>query len=116
MVHTQSGKPIFKYLKNAECFILTSLWEDPGFVLIEAALNNLLIISSDCKSGPREIINDGNGGILFENNNIDDLRKKIIDFKKLNETEIKSKIIISKKNIKRYSLFRHFKLLENYIN
>ena len=111
-----SKKNIHKYYSNSKVFILTSLWEDPGFVLIEAALNNLLIISSDCKSGPREIINDGNGGILFENNNIDDLRKKIIDFTKLSETEIKSKIIISKKNIKRYSLFRHFKLLENYIN
>ncbi len=111
-----SKKNIHKYYSNSKVFILTSLWEDPGFVLIEAALNNLLIISSDCKSGPREIINDGNGGILFENNNIDDLRKKIIDFTKLGETEIKSKIIISKKKIKRYSLFRHFKLLENYIN
>ena len=111
-----SKKNIHKYYSNSKVFILTSLWEDPGFVLIEAALNNLFIISSDCKSGPREIMNDGNGGILFENNNIDDLRKKIIDFTKLSENEIKSKIIISKKKIKRYSLFRHFKLLENYIN
>lgn len=111
-----SKKNIHKYYSNSKVFILTSLWEDPGFVLIEAALNNLFIISSDCKSGPREIMNDGNGGILFENNNIDDLRKKIIDFTKLSENEIKSKIVISKKKIKRYSLFRHFKLLENYIN
>ena len=111
-----SKKNIHKYYSNSKVFILTSLWEDPGFVLIEAALNNLFIISSDCKSGPREIMNDGNGGILFENNNIDDLKKKIIDFTKLSENEIKSKIVISKKKIKRYSLFRHFKLLENYIN
>ena len=111
-----SKKNIHKYYSNSKVFILTSLWEDPGFVLIEAALNNLFIISSDCKSGPREIMNDGNGGILFENNNIDDLRKKIIDFTKLSENEIKSKIVISKKKIKRYSLFRHFKLLENYMN
>ena len=111
-----SKKNIHKYYSNSKVFILTSLWEDPGFVLIEAALNNLFIISSDCKSGPREIMNNGNGGILFENNNIDDLRKKIIDFTKLSENEIKSKIVISKKKIKRYSLFRHFKLLENYIN
>ena len=25
------------YMKKAEAFILTSLWEDPGFVLVEAA-------------------------------------------------------------------------------
>ena len=45
-------KNIFKYLKNAECFILTSLWEDPGFVIVEAALSNIPIISSNCPNGP----------------------------------------------------------------
>ena len=28
---------IFSYMKNCKCFLLPSLWEDPGFVLIEAA-------------------------------------------------------------------------------
>ena len=28
---------IFSYMKKADAFILSSLWEDPGFVLIEAA-------------------------------------------------------------------------------
>ena len=28
---------IFNYMKNCQGFILSSLWEDPGFVLIEAA-------------------------------------------------------------------------------
>ena len=28
---------IFPYFKNSNGFILTSLWEDPGFVLVEAA-------------------------------------------------------------------------------
>ena len=31
------------YMANSKLFILTSLWEDPGFVLVEAALNNLTI-------------------------------------------------------------------------
>ena len=111
-----SKKNIHKYYSMSKVFVLTSLWEDPGFVLIEAALNNLLIISSDCKSGPKEIIKGTNGGILFENNNIEDLKKKLIDFINLDDYEIKKKKIISKNNIKKYSLFRHFKLLENYIN
>lgn len=110
-----SKKNIHKYYSLSKLFILTSLWEDPGFVLIEAALNNIPIISSNCKNGPKEIIKGEDGGILFENNNINDLRDKIIKFLNLNEIEIKKKIIISKKNIKKYSLFRHFKLLESYI-
>ena len=110
-----SKKNIHKYYSLSKLFILTSLWEDPGFVLIEAALNDIPIISSNCKNGPKEIIKGEDGGILFENNNINDLRDKIIKFLNLNEFEIKKKKIISKKNIKKYSLFRHFKLLENFI-
>ena len=110
-----SKKNIHKYYSLSKIFILTSLWEDPGFVLIEAALNDLLIISSDCKNGPKEIIKGENGGILFKNNNIQDLRDKIISFLNLSEIETKKKKIFSKKNIKKYSLFRHFKLLESYI-
>tara|TARA_B100000989_G_scaffold208222_1_gene157884 strand:+ start:117 stop:1271 length:1155 start_codon:yes stop_codon:yes gene_type:complete len=111
-----SKKNIHKYYSQSKLFILTSLWEDPGFVLIEAALNDLPIISSNCKNGPNEIIKGNDGGILFENNNIDHLRNKIIEFLKLSDGEIKKKKIISKKNIKKYSLFRHFRLLENYIS
>ena len=47
---------VFKYLKYADCFILSSLWEDPGFVLAEAGIMNTNIISSDCPNGPKEII------------------------------------------------------------
>ena len=43
------SKNIYNYMKNAKGFILSSLWEDPGFVLIEATMCNLFIISSDCK-------------------------------------------------------------------
>ena len=57
---------VYKFLNIADCFILSSLWEDPGFVLIEAALNNVNIISSDCPNGPREIL--PKNGILFVNN------------------------------------------------
>tara|TARA_Y100001958_G_C21165829_1_gene498709 strand:+ start:129 stop:1277 length:1149 start_codon:yes stop_codon:yes gene_type:complete len=109
-------KNIHKYFSMSKVFILTSLWEDPGFVLIEAALNNVPIISSDCKSGPKEIIVNNNGGFLFQNNNIEDLKKKLLEFLNTDKNEIRKKITISKRNIRKYSLFRHFKLMENYIN
>ena len=59
---------IFSYMKYSDAFILSSLWEDPGFVLIEAAISNTFIISSDCKNGPREFLLNGNAGILFKSN------------------------------------------------
>ena len=49
-------KNVFKYLKKSIAFILTSEWEDPGFVLIESAATQTTIISSNCKNGPKEFL------------------------------------------------------------
>ena len=47
------------------CFLSTSLWEDPGFVIIEAAFCNTPIISSDCENGPKEILPSNDYGYIF---------------------------------------------------
>jgi len=46
----------YKFLKNSNCFVFSSLWEGFGIVLIEALALNIPIISTDCLVGPREII------------------------------------------------------------
>ena len=51
-------KNVHKLMRKSKAFILTSLWEDPGFVLVESAYNNCSIISSDCPNGPEEIIQE----------------------------------------------------------
>ena len=101
---------IFKYLKNCKCFISTSLWEDPGFVMIEAAATNCFVISSDCKSGPKEFIGK-NGGILFKNNDHKDLAIKFNEFEKMQENEIFKKKINAKKQSNKYTIFSHHKEL-----
>ena len=58
---------IYKYMLKSKAFILSSLWEDPGFVIIESALCNTMIISSNCKTD-LERLSNGKGGLLFENN------------------------------------------------
>ena len=45
-------------IKDAEALVSTSLWEDPGFVLLEAMYCNTIVLSSDCQSGPKEILNE----------------------------------------------------------
>ena len=47
---------VFPFLKNSDCFVFTSLWEGLPLSLIEALTMNLPVISSDCKTGPREIL------------------------------------------------------------
>ena len=107
-------KNIFKYLKDAECFILTSLWEDPGFVIVEAALSNIPIISSNCPNGPEEIIEKN--GYLFENNNLENLLKKFDEFLTENKDTIYKNKLILKKRIKKFSMFEHYKKLNEIIN
>jgi glycosyltransferase involved in cell wall biosynthesis len=105
---------VFKYLLNAECFVLTSLWEDPGFVLVEAALANLPIISSKCPNGPEEIV--GDNGYLFKNNDLNDLSIKFKDFLNTNKQEIYKNKVIIKKRIKKFTLLQHFRKLDQIIN
>lgn len=107
---------IHNLLKNCYCFILTSLWEDPGFVLVESAINNANIISSDCASGPKEIISYGKGGLLFKSNDINSLKVKFDIFKKLSKDELYTLKICSKKIASNYTKFRHFKKLNNFFN
>ena len=102
---------IFQYMKKAEAFILSSLWEDPGFVLIESAMSNLFIISSNCKNGPKEILLNGKGGLLFESNQKGELKKKLDLFLNLDRKKNKMKLV-TKKNILKYTLLRHHKILE----
>ena len=109
-------KNVYKYLLNSDCFILTSLWEDPGFVILEAALSNTLIISSNCPNGPNEILSNGQNGFLFKNNNLSDLLNKFDEFKNSTKDELNKKKLFAKKQIKIFTQFAHFKSLRNIIN
>ena len=109
-------KNVYKYLLNSDCFILTSLWEDPGFVLIEAALANTLIISSNCPNGPNEILSNGQNGFLFQNNNLSDLLNKFDEFKNLSKNELHKKKFLAKKKAKMFTQFSHFESLKKIID
>jgi glycosyltransferase involved in cell wall biosynthesis len=102
---------VFSYLKKATCFISSSLYEDPGFALIEAGFLNKIVFAADSNTGPSEILNMSERGILFKNKNHDDLAQKIIDFSSLEKNEIKSKIFRLKYYSKNFTLFSHFKKL-----
>lgn len=68
-------------LRKADLFILTSFWEGFGNVLVEALNEGCQVISSDCQSGPREILENGRWGQLFPVNDKDALVNAIIKFK-----------------------------------
>ncbi len=103
--HVENVYPI---IRDSLALISSSLWEDPGAVMIETAYCNKIVISSNCPNGPEEFLKNGKGGFLFKNNDALDLENKINEF--LNEIEGAKfkKTVISKKNSKMYSLFRHY--------
>ena len=107
---------IFKFLKNARAFLLTSLWEDPGFVLIESAYCNVPIISSDCKNGPEEFLNYGKGGILFSSNSKSSFLSQMEKFEKIDKSLKNSFLLNSKQSSRNFTIFHHFKVLYELLN
>jgi len=102
---------VFKYLKTGEAFILSSLWEEVGFAMVEAALSNLFIISSNCPNGPTEFLSEGKYGILFKNDERGELSNSLIKYANLKNIK-KHKFEIKKKT-KQYTKYRHFLNLKN---
>ena len=107
---------VYPIIKNSLALISTSLWEDPGAVMVEASYCGKNVISSACPNGPEEFLNYGKGGYLFQNNNLNDLINKINEFLADDPNERYKKIILCKKNTKNYTLFSHFKSLKYFLN
>tara|TARA_Y100000591_G_C21805249_1_gene684461 strand:- start:584 stop:1687 length:1104 start_codon:yes stop_codon:yes gene_type:complete len=106
---------VYDFMKSAEIFVLTSLWEDPGFVIIEAGFCNLFVISSDCPNGPKEFLKNGEAGILFKSNTKSGLLNSLIEFENMSKEEKMKKKIKLKKKAKKYSIFHHYKVLKDII-
>ena len=104
---------IYDYLKNSKMFILPSLWEDPGFVLVEAGYMNLTILSSDCPNGPKELLNNNKNGFLFKTNSLKDFIENFETIENLNRKIIHEKKLSFKKKIKEYTLLSHFRTLKS---
>lgn len=68
---------IEKYYSEAAFFVLPSRNEPFGMVLIEAMYFSLPVVSYACKTGPKEIIEDGENGFLIQTGDIKEFAKKM---------------------------------------
>ena len=103
---------VYKYIQNSSGLICTSLWEEPGFIIQEAASCRKIILTSNCFSGPEEFLNYGKNGYTFRNNDEENFIKT---FKKmLNEKKnFTPKIKKNFKKINLYSLKQFYRDISN---
>ena len=107
------SKNIFSYFKIADLFVLTSIYEGFGNVLVEAGIFKIPIISTNCKSGPKEILNNGQFGDLVDIGDTKKLSKLMI--KNLNKPN-KDKILKMYRSLKIYNIKKHIIKYEKIFN
>jgi glycosyltransferase involved in cell wall biosynthesis len=68
----------FAYVAQADLFVLSSLYEGLPTVLIEAMAVGTPVVATDCKSGPMEILDNGQYGPLVAVGDVDGLAQAIL--------------------------------------
>ena len=100
----------YNLIKSSDLFILTSIYEGLPNVLLEAITLKKFVISSNCPTGPKEILMNGKAGYLFTPGDYKQLAKLIVYFKQ-KKTLLNKKINFAYSNLDR---FDHIKNLQKY--
>jgi glycosyltransferase involved in cell wall biosynthesis len=67
------------FLEVADLFVLSSAWEGFGNVIVEALSAGVPVVSTDCRSGPREILEEGRWGCLVPVGDSEELSRGILE-------------------------------------
>jgi glycosyltransferase involved in cell wall biosynthesis len=68
----------FAYMARASVFVLSSAWEGFGNVLVEAMAVGTPVVSTDCESGPAEILDGGRYGELVPVGDVERMAEAIL--------------------------------------
>ena len=101
----------YPYLLKSDIFILSSRFEGLPNVLLESQFLNKIIISSNCPTGPREILLNGKAGYLFNVGDVKQLENKICYVtNKKNYNLIKNKIRLGYTSMRRFDYLKNMNL------
>ena len=107
----------YKFMTKADVFILSSKYEGLPNVLIEAQQSNTPIISSNCATGPSEILLDGKLGSLYPVGDYKKLYKEIKDFN-FDKKKLIKKANLAIKHLKRFdkevNCNEYYKIIKKY--
>jgi len=101
----------FKYLAKSDIFILSSKNEGFPNVLIEALACGLPIISTNCKTGPNEILEGGTYGLLVNVMDSENMAEKMIYLAKNKELMKK----YSQKSLIRADFFNFERIFKDWV-
>ena len=109
---------IESYIEASDIFVLSSIYEGVPNVLIESLYLKKYIISSDCSTGPKEVLNNGKYGDLFKVGDYNQLFKLLKNF---NNKSKKTKYKISQgyKSLARFNhknnCRKYFQIISKYL-
>ncbi len=108
----------YNLFKQTDIFVLSSIYEGLPNVLLEALVLNKFIISSDCPTGPKEILLNGRGGLLFKTGSYKELTNKILYYSK-NKKKCDKLLKVAVKNLNRFNyqknLMKYYNLVNSFI-
>ncbi len=105
----------YKYIKKADLFVLSSLWEGFPNAILEAMVCEVPVVSYDCSSGPSDIITSGLDGILVPPKDTDELYRAMEDI--LNRPDFMENIVQNtKQRAKDFSIENVIGQYEEYLS
>ena len=105
----------YNLINSSDIFILSSLYEGLPNVLLESQVLKKFIISTNCPTGPKEILMNGKAGFLFKPKDYKNLAKLIIYAYK-NKSKLKKMSNLGYKNLFRFDYNTNIKKYYSTIN